>query len=72
MRMPLQLRLAKTPTFAVAHFALSAAHALTGSAPVAGAIAAAEPLADTVADFLHERARTSLSARRAAAATAAR
>ncbi|MCX8113475.1 MAG: DUF2061 domain-containing protein [Burkholderiaceae bacterium] len=74
MRIPLKLSLAKTATFAVVHFtvAFSIAYALTGSAPIAGAIAAVEPLANTVAYFLHERAWAGVSARRAAAATAAR
>jgi uncharacterized membrane protein len=58
MRMPLSLSLAKTATFAVVHFsvAFGIAYLLTGSAAIAGAIALIEPLANTVAYFLHERA----------------
>lgn len=58
MRIPLQQSLAKTGTFAIVHFAVAfgVAYALTGSAPIAGAIALLEPLANTVAYFLHERA----------------
>jgi uncharacterized membrane protein len=58
MHIPLSHSLAKTATFAVVHFmvAFSVAFALTGSAPIAGAIALLEPLANTVAYLLHERA----------------
>lgn len=58
MRIPLTQSLAKTGTFAVVHFtvAFGVAYALTGSAPIAGAIALLEPLANTVAYFFHERA----------------
>ncbi|HXF47228.1 MAG TPA: DUF2061 domain-containing protein [Burkholderiaceae bacterium] len=57
MPIPLSLSLAKTATFAVVHFtvAFSVAYLLTGSAPVASAIALLEPLANTVAYLLHER-----------------
>lgn len=74
MRIPLKLSLAKTATFAAVHFtvAFSIAYALTGSAPIAGAIALLEPLANTVAYFFHERAWAGISARPAAAASAAR
>jgi uncharacterized membrane protein len=56
--MPVQLSLAKTGTFAVVHFsvAFAIAYALTGSAPIASAIALIEPMANTVAYFFHERA----------------
>jgi uncharacterized membrane protein len=58
MRVPLSLSLTKTATFAVVHFsvAFGIAYMLTGSAAIAGAIALIEPLANTVAYFLHERA----------------
>ncbi len=74
MRMPLTLSLAKTATFAVVHFAVafSIAYALTGSAPIAGALALLEPLANTVAYFFHERAWVRFSPPPAAAASAAR
>ena len=50
--------LAKTGTFAIVHFsvAFGVAYALTGSAPIASAIALIEPACNTVAYFLHERA----------------
>ena len=58
MRIPMSLSLAKTATFAVVHFgvAFGIAYLLTGSVSVASAIALVEPLANTVAYFLHERA----------------
>lgn len=58
MRVPLSQSLAKTGTFALVHFAVafSIAYALTSSAPIAGAIALLEPIANTVAYFFHERA----------------
>jgi uncharacterized membrane protein len=58
MRVPLALSLTKTATFAVVHFsvAFAIAYMLTGSAAIASAIALIEPLANTVAYFLHERA----------------
>ena len=58
MRVPLSLSLAKTGTFAIVHFAVafSVAYLLTGSVPIAGALALLEPAANTVAYLLHERA----------------
>jgi uncharacterized membrane protein len=58
MRIPLTLSLTKTATFAVVHFvvAFGVAYLLTGSVPIASAIAALEPAANTVAYFFHERA----------------
>jgi uncharacterized membrane protein len=49
--------LIKTLTFAVLHFsvAFAVAYLLTGSAPVATAVALVEPACNTVAFFLHER-----------------
>lgn len=49
--------LAKTATFAIVHYtvAFSIAYALTGSVPVAGAIALLEPVANALAYFVHER-----------------
>lgn len=50
--------LAKTVTFAVVHFAVafSIAYLITGSIGIAGALAMVEPMANTVAYYLHERA----------------
>jgi uncharacterized membrane protein len=58
MRVPLSHSLAKTGTFAVVHFtvAFSVAYLLTGSMAIASALALLEPLANTVAYLLHERA----------------
>lgn len=58
MRIPLSLSLTKTATFACVHFAVAfgIAYLLTGSVSIAGAIALIEPVANTVAYFLHERA----------------
>lgn len=58
MRLPLSLSLAKTATFAVVHFsvAFSVAYLLTGSAAIASALALIEPMANTVAYLVHERA----------------
>ena len=58
MRVPLSLSLAKTGTFAVVHFsvAFTVAYVLTGSAAIASALALIEPLANTAAYLLHERA----------------
>lgn len=58
MRVPLSHSLAKTGTFAIVHFtvAFSIAYLLTGSVAIAGALALLEPLANTVAYLLHERA----------------
>jgi uncharacterized membrane protein len=58
MRIPLAHSIAKTGTFALVHFAVAftVAYLLTGSIPIAGALAVLEPLANTVAYLLHERA----------------
>ena len=58
MRIALKLSLAKTGSFAVLHFtvAFTIAYLLTGSIGIASALALIEPLANTVAYFLHERA----------------
>lgn len=58
MRIPLSLSVTKTITFAGVHFgvAFGIAYLLTGSVSIAGALALIEPLANTVAYFLHERA----------------
>jgi uncharacterized membrane protein len=58
MRVPLSHSLAKTGTFAVVHFAVAftIAYLLTGSVAIASALALLEPLANTVAYLLHERA----------------
>lgn len=50
--------LRKTLSFAVVHFgvAFGVTYALTGSAPIATAIALLEPAVNTVAYFLHEQA----------------
>lgn len=58
MRVPLTHSLAKTATFASVHFsvAFTIAYLLTGSVSIAGALALIEPLANTVAYLLHERA----------------
>ena len=50
--------LVKTVTFACVHFtvAFSIAYLLTGSVAISGALAVLEPLANTVAYYLHERA----------------
>jgi uncharacterized membrane protein len=58
MRVPMSLSLTKTVTFACVHFgvAFGIAYLLTGSVSIAGAIALIEPMANTVAYFLHERA----------------
>jgi uncharacterized membrane protein len=58
MRIPLAHSIAKTGTFALVHFtvAFTVAYLLTGSIPIAGALALLEPLANTVAYLLHERA----------------
>ena len=67
MRVPLTQTLAKTGTFAVVHFtvAFTIAYLLTGSAPIAGALALLEPMANTVAYLLHERAWARVSLRQA-------
>lgn len=50
--------LTKTGTFAVVHFAVAftVAFPLTGSIAVSSALALVEPLCNTVAYFLHEKA----------------
>ena len=47
----------KTMTFACVHFtvAFSIAYLLTGSMAISGALALIEPMANTVAYYLHER-----------------
>lgn len=49
--------LMKTGTFAALHFgvAFCVAYLLTGSAPIATAVALVEPACNTVAFFFHER-----------------
>jgi uncharacterized membrane protein len=58
MRVPFTHSLAKTATFAIVHFAVAfgIAYLLTGSVAIAGALALLEPLANTVAYLVHERA----------------
>jgi uncharacterized membrane protein len=58
MRIPFSLSLAKTGTFALVHFtvAFSIAYLLTGSFGIASAIALIEPMANTLAYLVHERA----------------
>jgi uncharacterized membrane protein len=70
MRVPLTHSLAKTGTFAVVHFAVAftIAYLLTGSVTIASALALLEPLANTVAYLLHERAWARFTPRVAAAA----
>ena len=70
MRIPLKLSLAKTGSFAIVHFivAFSIAYLLTGSIGIASALALIEPLANTVAYFLHERAWSGLPPRAAGGA----
>lgn len=70
MRVPLSHSLAKTGTFAIVHFtvAFSIAYLLTGSVAIAGALALLEPLANTVAYLLHERAWARFTPRLAAPA----
>ncbi|MCS6995382.1 MAG: DUF2061 domain-containing protein [Casimicrobiaceae bacterium] len=65
--------LCKTASFAVVHLsvAFGVTYALTGSAPVAAAVALIEPLANTAAYFVHERLWAARGARRAAPAPAA-
>jgi uncharacterized membrane protein len=72
MRVPLTQSLAKTATFAVVHFmvAFTVAYLFTGSVPIAGALAMLEPLANTVAYLLHERAWARFTSRSAAPAPA--
>jgi uncharacterized membrane protein len=49
--------LVKTLTFAAVHFsvAFGVAYLLTGNAAISGALALIEPMANTVAYYLHER-----------------
>lgn len=70
MRVPLSQSLAKTGTFAAVHFAVafSVAYLLTGSMAIASALALLEPLANTVAYLLHERAWARFTARPPASA----
>lgn len=58
--------LVKTATFAAVHFAVAFAvgYALTGSVVVGGAIALVEPLANTVAFYLHEQVWRRIAVRR--------
>ncbi len=50
--------IAKTATFAVVHFcvAFAVGYALTGSIAIGGLIALVEPMVNTVAFYLHEKA----------------
>ncbi|MFA6020410.1 MAG: DUF2061 domain-containing protein [Rhodospirillales bacterium] len=50
--------IAKTATFAVVHFSVAFAvgYALTGSVVVGGTIALVEPMVNTLAFYLHEKA----------------
>jgi len=70
MRVPLTRSLAKTGTFALVHFtvAFGVAYLLTGSAAIASALALLEPMANTVAYLLHERAWARVSLQPAPAA----
>lgn len=63
----------KTLTFAMVHFsvAFTVAYLLTGSVAVGGLVAVVEPLCNTVAYHLHEKAWATLAARRQAQAVAA-
>jgi uncharacterized membrane protein len=65
--------LIKTLTFAVLHFsvAFGVSYLITGSAPLATAIALIEPACNTVAYFFHERAWARWGQRRSDAAAAA-
>ncbi len=69
MRVPLSHSLAKTGTFAIVHFtvAFTIAYLLTGSAAIAGTLALIEPMANTVAYLLHERAWVRFTSRSAPA-----
>lgn len=66
--------IAKTLSFAVLHFAVAfvVAFALTGSAAVAAGIGLLEPLANTIAFYVHERAWRRFGARRPDASRVAR
>ena len=74
MRIPLTHSLAKTGTFAMVHFtvAFSVAYLLTGSVTIASALALIEPLANTVAYLVHERAWARFTPRPAAPVPTAR
>jgi uncharacterized membrane protein len=74
MRVPLSHSLAKTGTFAVVHFtvAFSIAYLLTGSVAIAGTLALLEPLANTLAFLLHERAWARVTPSAAASASTIR
>ncbi|MFC3148244.1 DUF2061 domain-containing protein [Piscinibacterium candidicorallinum] len=65
--------LIKTLTFAVLHFsvAFGVSYLITGSAPLATAIALIEPACNTVAYFFHERAWARWGQRRGNRAAAA-
>lgn len=60
----------KTLSYAGVHFtvAFGVVYLLTGSLPIATGVALLEPLANTLAYFLHERAWTQFDKRRAASA----
>lgn len=70
MRAPFSHSLAKTATFAIVHFtvAFGVAYLLTGSVAIASALALIEPLANTAAYLLHERAWARFTARPAPSA----
>lgn len=63
--------LVKTVTFAIVHFtvAFAVGYALTGSVVVGGAIALVEPMANTVAFYLHEKVWARIAERRARTAS---
>ena len=73
MRVPFTHSLVKTATFAAVHFsvAFGVAYLLTGSVAIAGALALIEPLANTAAYLLHERAWARFMPHPAASATPA-
>jgi uncharacterized membrane protein len=73
MRVPFTHSLAKTGTFAIVHFtvAFSIAYLLTGSVAIAGALALLEPVANTAAFLLHERAWARFTPQPTASATPA-
>ncbi|WP_366554794.1 DUF2061 domain-containing protein [Aquibaculum sediminis] len=66
----MQRDVVKTLTYAGVHFAVAfgVVYLLTGSLPIATGVALLEPLANTFAYFLHERAWTRFDKRRAEAA----
>ncbi|HYH20296.1 MAG TPA: DUF2061 domain-containing protein [Azospirillum sp.] len=65
--------MSKTFSFACVHFAVAftVGYLLTGSIAVGGTVALVEPLCNTVAYHLHEKAWAWLASRRAAEADAA-